>query len=79
MTAHVVTVGVVLVANAFWLPSWAPTACFYASFVLVILSGFGYIYRTSRMIEAIHQGGPGSELPSAAPGPVEGPAARRGD
>jgi cardiolipin synthase len=79
MTAHVVTVGVVLVANAFWLPSWVPTVCFYASFVLVILSGFGYIYRTSRMIEAIHHGGPGSELPSAAPGPVEGPAARRGD
>ena len=54
MTAHVVTVGVVLVANAFWLPSWVPALCFYASFVLVILSGFGYIYRTSHMIEAMH-------------------------
>jgi cardiolipin synthase len=51
--AHVVTVGVVLVANAYWLPGWIPTVCFYASFVLVILSGFGYIYRTSRLIEAM--------------------------
>lgn len=73
MTAHVVTVGVVLVANAFGLPGWVPTACFYASFVLVILSGFGYIYRTSRMIEALHQGQPGPEPQPGARGPVEGP------
>jgi cardiolipin synthase len=66
MVAHVVTVGVVLVANAYWLPAWIPTTCFYASFVLVILSGFGYIYRTSRLIDAMHgerdhDSGPASE------------------
>ena len=60
MLAHVATVGVVLVANAYWLPSWIPKVCFYASFVLVILSGFGYIYRTSRLIEAMHRNDAGA-------------------
>jgi len=79
MTAHVVTVGVVLVANAFGLPGWVPTACFYTSFVLVILSGFGYIYRTSRMIEAARQNQAASGPPPGAPDPVAGPAVRDGD
>ncbi len=68
MTAHVVTVGVVLVANAFWLPAWIPPVCFYTSFALVILSGFGYIYRTSRMIEAMHRDVAQSPADASAPG-----------
>jgi cardiolipin synthase len=48
---HVATVSVVLVANVITLPRWVPEGCFYVSFALVILSGFGYIYRTSRVIE----------------------------
>ena len=50
--AHVLTVGVVLLADTVEIPAVLPQACFYLSFVLVILSGFGYIYRTSRFIEA---------------------------
>ena len=49
--AHVLTVGVVLLANIFAVPPILPRTCFYLSFVLVILSGFGYIYRTSHFIE----------------------------
>jgi cardiolipin synthase len=52
---HVVTVSVVLIANGLWLPSWLPIACFYVSFGLVITSGFGYIYRSSKMIEETRQ------------------------
>ncbi len=51
----VVTVSVVLLANAMELPKLAPTACFYVSFGLVILSGFNYIYRSSRFIAAIQE------------------------
>ena len=49
---HVVTVVVVLLANVVELPGWVPGTCFYTSFVLVILSGFNYIYRSSKFIEA---------------------------
>jgi len=48
---HVLTVGVVLLGNLAWIPDWIPLACFYMAFVLVILSGFNYIYRASRFIE----------------------------
>lgn len=48
---HVVTVSVVLVANVVRLPRILPTVCFYGSFALVVLSGFNYIYRASKMIE----------------------------
>jgi len=50
---HVVTVTVVLVANLVALPRWVPGACFYISFGLVIVSGFNYIYRASRLIESM--------------------------
>jgi cardiolipin synthase len=49
---HIVTIGVVLLANLTTLPSWAPETCFYLSLALVILSGINYIYRSSRFIEA---------------------------
>jgi len=49
---HIVTIGVVLLANLTPLPGWVPDMCFYLSFTLVILSGFNYIYRSSRFIEA---------------------------
>lgn len=52
-TMHVITVSVVLLANAVALPPWAPVTCFYLSFGLVIVSGFNYIYRSSRSIEAV--------------------------
>jgi cardiolipin synthase len=51
-TMHVATVCLVLLANIVKLPSPLLTACFYTSFALVILSGFNYIYRASRFIEA---------------------------
>jgi cardiolipin synthase len=49
---HVVTVAIVMLANLHPLPALIPQACFYISFGLVILSGFNYIYRASRFIEA---------------------------
>ncbi len=66
---HVVTVAVVLLANLVVLPRWLPAACFYASFVLVIVSGFNYIYRAARLIESARVAtgnGRGAEPP---PGP----------
>jgi cardiolipin synthase len=50
--AHVATVCLVLLANVTPLPQLLLTLCFYTSFGLVILSGFNYIYRASRFIEA---------------------------
>jgi len=52
---HVVTVCVVLLANLVDVPELTTTVCFYASFTLVILSGFNYLYRASRFIEAARQ------------------------
>jgi cardiolipin synthase len=52
---HVVTVCVVLLANLWSVPELALRACFYTSFALVILSGFNYLYRASRFIEAARQ------------------------
>ena len=52
---HIVTIGVVLLANLTMVPLWLPPLCFYTSFILVILSGFNYIYRSSRFIEAARQ------------------------
>jgi len=52
---HATTVVVVLLANLAVLPRWLPPACFYSSFALVIASGFNYIYRSSRFIEAARQ------------------------
>jgi len=49
---HVVTVCLVLLANITPLPPLLLSACFYISFGLVIVSGFNYIYRVSRSIEA---------------------------
>lgn len=49
--AHVGTVFVVLTANVTDLPEAVPTTFFYATFALVILSGFSYIYRASDSIE----------------------------
>jgi cardiolipin synthase len=49
---HVLTVCLVLFANIVELPPLLLTVCFYTSFALVILSGFNYIYRSSRIIEA---------------------------
>jgi len=50
---HVMTVGIVLLANLAWVPELLPDICFYLSFVLVILSGFNYIYRASRFVEEV--------------------------
>jgi cardiolipin synthase len=52
---QVVTVGVVLLANVMAVPMIIPQICFYVSFILVITSGFNYIYRSSRSIEAERQ------------------------
>jgi len=52
---QVLTVAVVLLANVFPLPWWIPPACFYASFILVIVSAFNYIYRVSRFVEEARQ------------------------
>lgn len=58
---HVVTVCVVLLANLVSVPEHATTVCFYASFALVILSGFNYLYRASRFIEAARQARDGGD------------------
>lgn len=52
---HIVTIGVVLLANLTIVPSWVPDGCFYLSFALIILSGLNYIYRSSRFIEVARQ------------------------
>jgi len=54
---HVVTVGVVLLANITRVPVWLPPACFTVTLVLVLLSGLHYIYRAARWLEA-HGTGP---------------------
>jgi cardiolipin synthase len=53
--AQVVTVAIVLLANVVPVPWWIPTACFYISFILVIVSAFNYIYRVSRFVEETRQ------------------------
>jgi len=52
---HVVTVSVVLMANVVPIPNIVLQTCFYVSFVMVIASGFSYIYSSSRAIEAERQ------------------------
>ena len=52
---HVVTVSLVLLANVTAISGTVLQICFYLSFVLVIVSGFSYIYRSSRAIEAERQ------------------------
>lgn len=52
---HVLTVSMVLMANVAPIPAVILQSCFYVSFVMVILSGFSYIYRSSRAIEAERQ------------------------
>ncbi len=54
-TLQVVTIAVVLLANLAAVPGWMPTACFYTSFVLVIASGFNYIFRVGRLLEAMQR------------------------
>ncbi|MFV2073767.1 MAG: CDP-alcohol phosphatidyltransferase family protein, partial [Thermoanaerobaculales bacterium] len=49
--AQVLTVTIVLLANVTVIPGWIPTFCFYASFILVILSAFNYSYRVSRFVD----------------------------
>jgi cardiolipin synthase len=63
---HTSTVGLVLLANVIRIPPVILNGVFYTSFVLVILSGFNYIYRSSRFIEAVRleKAGDGSS-PSA--------------
>jgi cardiolipin synthase len=53
--SQVVTVGVVLVANATPIANWIPQVCFYLSFGLVIVSAFDYTYRVSRGVEEARQ------------------------
>jgi cardiolipin synthase len=58
---HVATVSLVLLANVVGIPQIVLQVCFYVAFVMVILSGFSYIYRSSQAIEAHRQariGGP---------------------
>lgn len=52
---HVATVSLVLLANVTPVPQGILQSCFYLSFVLVIVSGFSYIYRSSRAIEEERQ------------------------
>jgi len=52
---HVATVGLVLVANLIPVPEVVLAVCFYTSFGLVIVSGFNYLYRASKAIEAKRQ------------------------
>ncbi len=54
-TMQVVTITVVLLANLAVVPGWLPMTCFYSSFILVIVSGFNYIYRIGRMLEEKRQ------------------------
>jgi cardiolipin synthase len=49
--SQVLTIAVVLLANVTPIPWWIPQACFYGSFGLVIVSGFNYIYRVSRVVD----------------------------
>ena len=49
---HVSTVCLVLLGNIMPLPPLLLSGCFYTSFGFVIISGFDYIYRVSRSIEA---------------------------
>jgi cardiolipin synthase len=49
---HVSTVCLVLLGNITPLPPLLLNGCFYTSFGFVIISGFDYIYRVSRSIEA---------------------------
>jgi phosphatidylglycerophosphate synthase len=53
--SQVATVAIVLLANVIQVPGWIPTACFYISFILVIVSAFNYIYRVSRFVEEARQ------------------------
>lgn len=48
---HVATVTIVLVANIAPVPDWLLPIFFYLSFGLVLVSGFNYIYRASKMLE----------------------------
>jgi len=48
---HVATVSLVLLANVTAVPTPVLQACFYVSFIMVIVSGFSYIYRSSSAIE----------------------------
>jgi len=50
---HVGTVCLVLLANVILIPPVVLSVFFYASFVLVIVSGFNYIYRSSRFFETV--------------------------
>lgn len=52
---HVATVGLVLFANLIPVPEVVLAVCFYTSFGLVIVSGFNYLYRASKAIEAKRQ------------------------
>lgn len=52
---HVTTVGLVLLANLWDVPEIVLAVCFYTSFGLVIVSGFNYLYRVSKRIEAKRQ------------------------
>lgn len=53
---HVATVSLVLLANVTPVPAGVLRGCFYLTFALVIVSGFSYIYRSSRAIETERQG-----------------------
>lgn len=62
---HVVTVSVVLMANVMPVPNIVLQTCFYVSFVMVIASGFSYIYSSSRAIEAERQARVGQPVDDA--------------
>jgi len=60
MVMQVLTVSLVLLANVLTISLPLLQACFYVSFVLVIVSSFSYIYRSSRAIEEERQAGLGA-------------------
>jgi len=52
---QVATVSLVLLANVVIVPTIILNGCFYLAFVMVIVSSFSYIYRSSEAIEAKRQ------------------------
>lgn len=63
---HIVTVGVVLLANVTPVPEAALLGCFYAALGFTVLSGVDYIRRAANQLESLHRGGGGNgdELPA---------------
>lgn len=51
---HILTVGLVLVANLVPIPEVWVSLCFYLALVLTVLSGLDYLRRAARQVEKLH-------------------------